>query len=655
MTVISNLKLRNKLLTAPAVVQLCLVIAAVVAFIGLNVQQSSVNEIFNERYTTSLALANIDGSCVRVHGDLFKLISWARANYESSRIDALGAEQMKAMDVIIAELTKMESAAKSDTVKAKFITALAQMRDYKKACSNVIDFATIDLNTATFGMETAQDKYNLLAATLDGLQASDYESSKACFQASTTNYYRVAAVVITVTLAALIISVLLSLYITRLITKPIHALEEAAGKVALGDTSIVLEVSSVDEIGTLTSSFNKMIGNIRTSEQMLLQEKESVERKIEEAVSASEGERAYLNASVTTLLAEMKRFAEGDLTVSVQAEKNDAIGTLFDGFNRAIGNIRTIVLKVAEAVSATASASNQISSSTEEMAAGAHEQTQQASEVAAAVDEMTKTIQETTRNASLASETAKRAGDTAKEGGRVVLETIQGMGRISEVVQKSAQTVVALGRSSDQIGEIVQVIDDIADQTNLLALNAAIEAARAGEQGRGFAVVADEVRKLAERTTKATKEIAQMIRQIQKDTKEAVESMSQGTKEVESGRAMADKAGESLREIISGADTVVVMASEVASTSQEQSAASEQISKNIEAISNVTHESAAGTQQIARAAEDLNRLTQNLEELLQKFTLTYDEGTKPAAMADASRLRSHQAPSMSIVRRSAEL
>ena len=330
----------------------------------------------------------------------------------------------------------------------------------------------------------------------------------------------------------------------------------------------------------------------------------------------------YLARSTNALLIEMNKFAEGDLTVEVVPEKeNDDIGKLFNGFNKSVQNIRGIVENVSAAVQATASASNQISSSTEEMAAGAQEQSAQTTEVAGAVEQMTKTILETTKNSGHAAEAAKNSGTIAKEGGRVVVETIEGMNRVAEVVKKSADTVEALGKSSDQIGEIIQVIDDIADQTNLLALNAAIEAARAGEQGRGFAVVADEVRKLAERTTKATKEIATMIKQIQKDTEGAVLSMKEGTVEVEKGKLLADKAGQSLKEIIIGAQEVVDMSTQVAAASEEQSSAAEQISKNIESISNVTNESTAGVQQIARAAEDLNRLTLNLQELVSRFKI----------------------------------
>ncbi|MFA7287720.1 MAG: methyl-accepting chemotaxis protein [Melioribacteraceae bacterium] len=338
----------------------------------------------------------------------------------------------------------------------------------------------------------------------------------------------------------------------------------------------------------------------------------------------------YLEDNVKKLLVEMDQFAAGDLTVQLEVQKSDdLIGKIFNGFNYIVNNLNNIIESVADAVQATASASNQISSSTEELAAGAQEQSSQTTEVAGAIEQMTKTILETTSNVGLASKTAKASGDIAREGGKVVADTINGMNRIAEVVTQAASMVKELGNNSDKIGEIVQVIDDIADQTNLLALNAAIEAARAGEQGRGFAVVADEVRKLAERTTKATKEIATMIKQIQKDTGNAVISMEKGTEEVTSGKKLAQKSEEALSQIIDSSKEVVENISQVAAASEEQSAASEQISKNIESISSVVNESAAGTQQIARAAEDLNRLTENLQNLVSRFKI--DRKTKSAS------------------------
>ncbi len=406
--------------------------------------------------------------------------------------------------------------------------------------------------------------------------------------------------------------------------KPIFQLEINADKVAAGDTDVNVEIKSNDELGHLSKSFNTMVENIRNSMNEIKQKEiaaKEAAREAEEAKAIADGQKEYLSNSVKKILSEMNKFENGDMTVELKVENDDEIGKLFAGFNKAVSNVGNLILQVTEAVQATASASNEISSSSEEMAAGAQEQSSQTTEVASAVEEMTKTIMETTKNSSGAAEAARNSGTVAKEGGRVVVETIAGMNRVAEVVEKSAKTVEALGKSSDQIGEIVQVIDDIADQTNLLALNAAIEAARAGEQGRGFAVVADEVRKLAERTTKATKEIATMIKQIQKDTEGAVISMKEGTEEVEKGKKLANRAGESLRDIITGAEEVVDMVTQVAAASEEQSSAAEQISKNIEAISNVAHESAAGVQQIARASEDLSRLTVNLQELISKFKI----------------------------------
>jgi methyl-accepting chemotaxis protein len=334
---------------------------------------------------------------------------------------------------------------------------------------------------------------------------------------------------------------------------------------------------------------------------------------------------------VLQLVEGTERIGSGDLTVALTYGVQDEIGRLYAAIGEMTGKLHATIRGVLESSRAVADASTQISSSTEEMAAGTHQQSNQAREVAAAVEEMTRTIVENSSNAGSAAQTAREARKAAEQGGEVVNRAVSGMRKIAAVVTTSAQTVTELGKSSDQIGEIIGVIDDIADQTNLLALNAAIEAARAGDQGRGFAVVADEVRKLAERTTKATKEIAGMIKKIQSDTSAAVSSMEEGTRQVDEGITLADQAGTSLGQIVAVSQKVMDMISQIAAASEQQSSASEEISKNVEAISTVTHETSLGVDQIARSAEVLNNLTRNLQQLVDKFTVQDDTARESMA------------------------
>ena len=212
-------------------------------------------------------------------------------------------------------------------------------------------------------------------------------------------------------------------------------------------------------------------------------------------------------------------------------------------------------------------------------------------------------------------------------------ETVATIREIARVTGQSAQTVEQLGTSSQRIGEIASVINEIADQTNLLALNAAIEAARAGEQGRGFAVVADEVRKLAERTTQATREIAAMIETIQTETANAVAAMQRGNTAVEAGLGLADQAGAALEKIVTGAQSTVDLINQIAAASEEQSTTSEEISRSVVGISTVSEESARNLSEIAQATEDLNQLTDELHTLVAQFKVE-DEAVRGAGKTD---------------------
>jgi methyl-accepting chemotaxis protein len=216
--------------------------------------------------------------------------------------------------------------------------------------------------------------------------------------------------------------------------------------------------------------------------------------------------------------------------------------------------------------------------------------------------------------------------DDSKDGLELIIDSSGNMDRLSVTMQETRLGAQALQERSLEISNVVQLIEDIADQTNLLALNAAIEAARAGEQGRGFAVVADEVRKLAERTTKATKEIAETIKAIQAEAKEADRSMNDAGIAVTQGMKLNDEVGEVLATILESAENVSSQINQVAAASEEQSATAEQVSSNIEAINNVASESAAVVQQIATASEDLNRLTENLSEIVAQFKMDDNYG-----------------------------
>lgn len=371
--------------------------------------------------------------------------------------------------------------------------------------------------------------------------------------------------------------------------------------------------------------------------KMLAEEKASVQRKVDESVAiiARQQEEAhqkdvlalqtiqanntYLEERVHTLLEAIKNVAEGNLAVFVTPLREDQMGELYEGFNAALASMSELVRQISNAVEETVNATTAISQESRQVAAGTRAQTEQVGNIAAAVEETVVTIGESNKQLAVASEEANTARKVAEHGNTVIHDITVSIGNISSVVEKAAETIQVLGASSEAISEIAKVIDDIADQTNLLALNAAIEAARAGEQGRGFAVVADEVRKLAERTQEATKEISTTVREVQRRTQDASREISNGVKEVQRGKDSVERLDDFLRNVIDRSERVSDILAHLATASEQHSKATEEIALHVHSIVETTQQAALAVQETSYSIKSLEKLAEHLQDVSEQF------------------------------------
>ena len=315
------------------------------------------------------------------------------------------------------------------------------------------------------------------------------------------------------------------------------------------------------------------------------------------------------------------RISGGDLTVCIESRGKDETALLMRAMNDMVSSMKETIGALTKASLEVSSAATELHATSHQMVVGADEVVAQSNSVATAGEEMAATSSDIAKNCHLTAQNADHANAAALEGAEVVKGSIAVMASIADRVKSASQTVGSLGGRSEQIGEIIGTIEDIADQTNLLALNAAIEAARAGEQGRGFAVVADEVRALAERTTKATREIGQMIKAIQSETRAAVSAMEQGVSEVERGTGEAAKSGQALEAILTQISAVTQQANQIATAAEEQTATTSEISHNMQRITEVVLHSARGAQETDLAASQLTRLSEELHRNVGRFKL----------------------------------
>ncbi|WP_020146463.1 methyl-accepting chemotaxis protein [Thioalkalivibrio sp. ALJ15] len=323
------------------------------------------------------------------------------------------------------------------------------------------------------------------------------------------------------------------------------------------------------------------------------------------------GDPAYASSVV-------RQVAEGDMTVPIELRKGDdssllaAIATMQSRLRELIGNVRGHAEEVA-------SAATELSHINEETDKGVNRQNAQLSDAAAAINEMTTTVEEVARNSQSTADVVRETTEQAQSGRNVVTTSVAEINKLSNEIQSTADVITALKSDSDNIGEILQVINDVADQTNLLALNAAIEAARAGEDGRGFAVVAEEVRNLAVRTQESITEIRQMIEALQQRADQAVTAMAASQSQAQNGVDQVNQAGTALGQIVGAVEKIEDMTRQIASAAEEQSATSNEINRNIHAISEVSEHNATNVVQMGQASETLAGLSEQLREIVNRF------------------------------------
>lgn len=353
-----------------------------------------------------------------------------------------------------------------------------------------------------------------------------------------------------------------------------------------------------------------------------------------------------INKSMNTVVAAAKEVASGDLSHTVDLDSRDEMGIMASELNLMLRKLNQAFTAISGESERVFTYAGNLSDSSDHLLKGSTEQKLQVDQVVTATSEMSQTIIEMAKNATDASEATKISFEAAQNGSNVSEQTKEKIMNLVESVSEASESITRLGKSSEEIGEILSVIQDIADQTNLLALNAAIEAARAGEHGRGFSVVADEVKKLAERTGKATEEIAGKIRTNQKETDGVVLSMQKGKAMADEAITTATDAGEALSTIVAGSENVMGMVERIAIAADEQSSAAEEVSQTMENTAEIINQNTQRSEDVKMASGELVLLAKELKAQVDNFkTSSSGNAAQDAGMSNRKMKSVNSKPS----------
>ncbi len=450
---------------------------------------------------------------------------------------------------------------------------------------------------------------NSAQSELDVITQSTLDDQLASQQALDDSNRIFTIAIIVSTVIALLLGVALVVALMRRFSKQIDSLLNVVSRIREGDYDARVDVYSNDELGTTAIALNEMLDTTT-------------------GLIQSEAQRDAIQQSVMSLLDEVSSVAEGDLTIEAEV-RDDMTGSIADSFNFMIEQLREIIGNVQEATTEVSSSATEIQTTAEHLAIGSESQATQIVDTSAAIDEMSISIQQVSENAALSATVGQQSRANAQIGAKAVSDTINGMGRIREQVETTAERLERLSASSREIGKITKVINDIAERTSILAINASIQASEAGDAGRGFAVVAEEVERLADRSVLASGQITRLVRTIQEETVEVIRSMESTSDEVARGSMLAQEAGDRLNEIEGVSTKLSDLINSISQAAQQQARGSEAIAKSMNDIADVTQQTAAGTKQATTSIGKLAILADELRSSVSQFkidnTATDDE------------------------------
>lgn len=587
-----------------------LLLMGVVGWMGINAMSTTnsyVDIIYNDHLIPLKELATADQQLQRMRGKVAEYLLY------DDKADIAEAEK-KIGEHEKNWLAALDKFSKSDLEKEErdLISKVnTSWSAYRLELNNLIQLKAQgkDHEAQDLLKGALRQKLDPVLSGIDELTKMGVSSAEEYEHASETTYNQNRTIQLGLIALAVLLGLGIALYLARSISSSVGKMALAAKGIAAGDLNQIVDVRSRDEVGDLANAFREMIDYLKemagVAEAMADGDlSKDIKPKSDKDILGN-----AFNSMIVSLRGLISQVAESAMSVTSASEQLSQAANQSASATQQISTTIQEVAKGSQNQSATAQTASrsvmQLTQAIDQIAKGAQEQSRAIQDTSSAVAKMSESIDEVSGTSQMVTQAAVQSQELARGGATVVNRSIEGMVTIKDKVGVSAQRVKELGEYSDQIGKIVETIDDIAEQTNLLALNAAIEAARAGEHGKGFAVVADEVRKLAERAARATREITQIIGTVQKGTVEAVQAMADVAREVESGSKLSSEAGDALQNILQGAAGAAGQMQGIVQSLTAMTQLSQEVVRSIESVSSVVEENTAATEEMAAGATEV--------------------------------------------------